>query len=188
MKVVEIIGSPRTNGPSTRISKSFTDHASESGAEVKSYRLNKMQFKGCQSCLACKGKIEECSVHDSLTEVLNAMRDSDVAILSTPVYFWDVAGQYKLFFDRTFSFAKPDFYTNPKPGRLDPGKTAILILTQGAGDDVHQDVPEKYKKFLQYGGYDRVEVIRATSQGMTTDSDAEKYITRARELAQELVN
>ena len=188
MKVVEIIGSPRTNGPSTRISKSFTDLASEKGAEVKSYSLNKMTFKGCQSCLACKGKIEVCTVQDSLTEVLDEMREADVAVLSSPVYFWDVAGQYKLFVDRTFSFAKPDFYTNPKPGRLAPGKTAILILTQGAGKEMHQDVPEKYSKFLGMIGYDKIEVIRAVGQGMSTDSNAEEFITRARKLAQELVN
>ena len=72
-----------------------------------------MNFKGCQGCGACKAEKEKCVVQDDLTQVLEAVRETDVLVLASPVYFADVTAQMKAFVDRTYSFLKPDFETNP---------------------------------------------------------------------------
>ena len=98
MKIVGIFGSPRKNGASARIAYGFLETAQEIGAEIKTYYLNGMKFRGCQGCNACKEKSEICIQKDDLTEVLADLKEADVAVFATPVYYWDVTGQFKCFF------------------------------------------------------------------------------------------
>ena len=148
MKVVAILGSPRKKGASNRITQRFMDTAKDLGSETKTHYLNGMSYRGCQGCDACKNKAEQCVQKDDLTEVLTDLVDADVAVFSTPVYYSDVTGQFKSFFDRTWSFVKPDYMTNPKPSRLEPGKKAVIVVTQGDVPNKHQDVVERYFSFL----------------------------------------
>lgn len=161
MKITHIAGSPRKNGNSMRMARRFLTHAEENGAEIKSYILNQMNFKGCQGCYLCKTKFEKCALEDDLSEVLDRLFDTDLLILSTPVYFFDVSGQMKCFIDRCFSLAKPDYQTNPDPVRLPKGKKLVFIQTQGAEEDRHKDVFEKYIDFFKISGFENVTVIRA---------------------------
>ena len=185
MKVVSILGSPRKNGTSARIAASFMDVARQSGAETKTHFLSGMKYGGCLGCNACKEKSERCVQKDDLTEVLGDLEDADVAVFAVPVYYWDVSGQFKCFFDRTWSLVKPDYITNPEPSRLAPGKRAVLILTQGDVEERHGDVAKRYGHFLRMYGY-RLDVIRAAGLGMEADADVSECAARARELASEI--
>jgi len=53
MKVVSLLGSPRENGNSSTIAKHFCDTAEKLGAEERAFSLNKLNYRGCQGCLAC---------------------------------------------------------------------------------------------------------------------------------------
>ena len=186
MKVVAVLGSPRTNGASNRIAQRFMEIAKDLNSDTKTHYLNGMKYVGCQGCGACKSKSEQCVQKDDLTEVLNDLIEADVAVFATPVYYSDVSGQFKCFFDRTWSFVKPDYRTNPKPCRLAPGKKAVLVVTQGDVADKHRDVIERYFSFLTLYGYE-VSVIRATECGMAPDVDIDNYIDKAGHLAAQIV-
>ena len=122
MKIVCLLGSPREKGNSATIANRFCDTAEKLGAEVSTFALNKLEYRGCQGCMACKTKLDKCILEDDLTEVLEAVRETDVLVLATPVYFWDVSSQLKAFIDRTFSYLVPDFLTNPNRSRLASGE------------------------------------------------------------------
>ena len=101
MKIVCLLGSPRENGNSSTIARHFSAAAEKLGAEVKSFSLNKLNFRGCQGCMARKTNIERCALEDDLTGVPEAVRKTDVLVLASPVYFWDVSSQVNPF--RTIS-------------------------------------------------------------------------------------
>lgn len=163
MKVVNIVGSPRKRGTSTRIAESFTEVMEKRGAEVEKYYLNGMNYKGCQGCEKCHTDKDRCILKDDLAPVLDAMRSAEVAVFSSPVYYSDVSGQFKLFFDRTWSQVSVDYANaNPFTSRLPEGKTAVFILTQGDVDEKHGDIIERYRPFFELYGYD-LKIIRATS-------------------------
>lgn len=182
MKIVAILGSPRRDGASSRIAEAFMDRARKFGCETSTYFLNEMQFKGCQACHACKGRSEVCVLDDDLSTALSALVEADVAVFATPVHFGDASGQFKSFFDRTWSLVKPDFLTNPDPCRLTAGKRALLIVSQGDISDKHRDVVKKYKNFLNLYGY-VVNVIRAVDCGISVDVNVDEQIRDAQELA-----
>lgn len=162
MKIVCLLGSPREKGNSSTIASHFCRTAERLGAQVKIFALNKLRYQGCQGCMACKTKLDRCVLEDDLAAVLDAVRDTDVLVLASPVYYWDVSSQLKAFIDRTYSYLVPDFYTNPVPSRLDPGKKLVFILAQGHPDqNLFTDIFPKFDYFFKMYGFDETRLIRA---------------------------
>jgi len=46
---------------------------STSGAETREFALNKLSYRGCQACYACKKRLDRCGLNDDLTQVLEAV-------------------------------------------------------------------------------------------------------------------
>lgn len=174
MKIVSLLGSPRENGNSSVIAKRVCDTASKLGAEITTFVLNNLTFRACQACMACKTKLDRCAVEDDLTQVLDAVRDADVLVLASPVYFWDVSAQVKAFIDRTYSFLVPDFITNPTKSRLQPGKKFLLILTQGNPDrNSFLDIFPRFDYFFRAYGFTDTRLIRAF--GVSAPGEVESH-------------
>jgi len=162
MKIVSLFGSPRPKGNSTAIAKHFCETAEKLDAEVKIFPLNKLKYRGCQACMTCKTKLEKCVLKDDLAEVLEAVRETDILVLATPVYYGDVSSQLKAFIDRTFSYLVPDFATSSKPSRLAPGKKLVFIVAQGEPDvSRFDDIYPRYEEFFQWYGFNDNHLIRA---------------------------
>ena len=109
------MGSPRADGNSSVLANSFCSAAEKSGAIIKKYQLSELNYQGCKNLFACKTVSDRCGQTDDLTEVLEAIRESDIVLLSSPIYFTDVTGQLKMCLDRWFSFFVPD-YANGRRG------------------------------------------------------------------------
>ena len=144
------------------IAERFCATAQKLGAEVRAFALNDLNFRGCQGCMACKTKLDRCVLEDDLTEVLEAVRETDVLVLATPVYFWDVTSQLKAFLDRTYSYLVPDFMTNPNRSRLPSGKKLVFIQVQGHPDEsMFNNVFPKFDYFFKGYGFSATHLIRA---------------------------
>lgn len=162
MKIVCLLGSPRSRGNSSTLARRFCETAKKHGAEVQTFELNKLHYRGCQGCMTCKAELERCVLEDDLTEVLDAAAQCDVLVMASPVYFGDVSSQLKGFIDRTFSFVGPDYAVNPRPSRLQPGKRFVFIQTQGdPEEDHHVDIFERYSVFFEWTGFGAGRLIRA---------------------------
>jgi len=162
MNIVCISGSPRKNGNSATLIKEIIRIAEDASATVQSYHLNQLSYKGCQACLSCKEKSDQCIVKDDLAEVLTAIRACDLLVLASPVYFGDITSQMKGLIDRTYSFLVPNFMQKDKPSRLEPGKSLIFLLAQGQPDEkMFADIYPKYELFLKIMGFTDAYLIRA---------------------------
>jgi multimeric flavodoxin WrbA len=165
-KVICILGSPRLDGNSTTIAKRFIETTRGLGADIRTFELNRLNYRGCQGCCACKTKLDACALRDDLTEVLEAIKEANVIVLSTPAYMGDIPGQVKCFIDRTYSFLKPDYISNPSPSRVPPGKVALLILAQGAPGEGTSDIISRYESQMKYTmAVGKFHVIHATGVG-----------------------
>ncbi|WP_031481592.1 flavodoxin family protein [Maridesulfovibrio frigidus] len=171
MNVVTILGSPRKKGSSSTLAKQFNETAIAKGATVKTYNLNTMDFRGCQGCMVCKTKQDECVLKDDLTQVLKDIHEADVLVVSSPIYYHSITAQMKTFWDRTYSFLNPDFFNRTDPSRLPAGKKSLLILTQAAPESSHSKVAEEYNYFLNFYGFKENETIRACGLEGHNDAD-----------------
>lgn len=186
-KVVSILGSPRRNGTSSRVAASFTEEAQRLGADIESFNLNSMEYRGCQGCEICHTKLDHCVLNDEGTKVLDSMRTADVLVLSSPVYWGDMTGQFKLLMDRIWSHFDIDYSKDdPYASRIPQGKTVVLVLSQENDDSAHKDVVERYNEMFSMFGFD-VKVIRATNLSMAEKQhDVSVAQTEALELAKKI--
>jgi len=158
MKIVAMLGSPRAQSNSSTLARTLLAAAAELGAETKEYVLNQMDFQGCQGCGGCKTKSETCIKEDELSAALEEIKAADVLVLASPVYFGDISGQMKCFFDRTYSYINPDFTS-----RVPAGKQAVVILVQANPDDKQfEDIFPRYERWLKLYGYHPVHLLRVT--------------------------
>ena len=187
LKIINIMGSPRKNGASSRIARAFTETAAAYDAEITDYPLNSMQYRGCQGCEGCHTRADRCVLRDDLTPVLDDLFAADVVVLSSPIYFGDACGQFKSFFDRTWSLIQTDSAHEGENGsRLPPGKIAVLILSHVDAADAHNDVPQRYAMYLELYGFE-VRIITASGLRLQSNADVDAQITAASSLARELL-
>lgn len=187
MKIVNILGSPRKNGTSARIARTFTETAIALGATVTEYYLNGMQYRGCQGCEGCHTRADRCVLRDDVTAVLDDLYTADIAVFSAPVYFGDTCGQFKSFYDRMWSLIDMDTTANEDSScRLPPGKTAVLILSHVDAGGAHRDVLERYSMYLELYGFD-VRIITAAGLRIQPNTDVGARLNDAAVLARELL-
>jgi len=127
MSVVIVDGGPRKNWNTAQMLAKVAQGALSAGAEVEQFRLYDLQFKGCISCFACKRKgvvLETCAQKDALLPVLQAAYKADALVLGSPVYFGEVTGMMRMFFERLcFPYLghydnKPSFYGREIPAAM----------------------------------------------------------------------
>ena len=182
MKVVSLLGSPRKKGNSAVILNRFCAAAEESGTEVQRFYLNDLDYRDCQGCLICKTKLDHCVLDDDLAPVLEAVRQADVLVMASPVYFWDVSGLLKSFMDRTYSYFVPDFLTNPQKSRLAPGKKMVLILSQTNPDaESYPDIFMRWDHFFKGFGFTGNHVIRGLGMRHAGEVDQHPEVLRLAE-------
>jgi multimeric flavodoxin WrbA len=185
MKIVAILGSPRAKSNSTALARAVLSAAGDKGAETSEFLLNKLTYKGCQACETCKTKLDHCVLKDDLTQVLDAIKEADAVILTSPNYFGEVSGQFKSFFDRTYSFLGPDFAS-----RVKPGKSVVFIFAQGQPSlDAYADVYPRYEAWLTRYGFSQKYLLRMNGP-RPADSVAERadLLEEARKIGQALVS
>lgn len=92
MKIIILNSSPRKNGNTTKLCDAFCEGvaATATRPEITTIFLNELNFKGCQSCFACKlrgsKRYGRCSLNDDLTPVLTAVSDADCIVVASPIY------------------------------------------------------------------------------------------------------
>jgi multimeric flavodoxin WrbA len=190
LKIACLLGSPRPRGNSATISARFLETAAGLGAEIRTFALNQLTYRGCQACFTCKTKLDRCVLKDDLTEVLESVRWADTMVIASPIYYGDVTGQVKCFIDRTYSFLTPDYITNPSPSRLQPGKKLVFVLTQGQSDpDRFAQVFPRYGSIMKLYGFDERHLIRGCGlSANATSAELEPYLRQAEEIAKKILN
>lgn len=113
MKVVVISGSPRIGGNSDVLCDQFIKGAKEAGHETEKINLGKKKLSPCFACYACRNG-GGCVQKDDMAEILEKLVLADIIVLSTPIYFYSMDAQMKMFIDRCLpryrEIKNKDFY------------------------------------------------------------------------------
>lgn len=106
MKVLSLMGSPRKTGNTAKILNKYVEGMKEANdsIELSSYDVTRMDIKGCISCYGCqKGNGSPCILKDEMQVLYDAMQESDVIIMASPIYYFSITAQMKSVLDRTFA-------------------------------------------------------------------------------------
>ncbi|SFM03039.1 flavodoxin family protein [Pelosinus propionicus] len=156
-KILVLNGSPRKQGSTAAMVEEISKGASEQGAEIRSYYLNGMNIKGCQSCYACKGESHRCILQDDMQELYDEIDAASGVVFATPVYMWQMTAQLKQAVDRLYPFLKPDYSSY-----LAPSKKVLLAVTQGRPDtSMFHNYFEHMGKNLSFLGFGNYKILIA---------------------------
>lgn len=103
MNVIAINGSPRKNGNTAVLLKQAMDGAKSQGAETRQIDLYSLNFRGCISCFYCKRKDKPhgiCAVRDELTPILAKLKEADILLLGSPIYYDNITSGMTAFLER----------------------------------------------------------------------------------------
>jgi len=103
MVLTAIYGSPRENGNTDLLLKAFVQGARGQGAEVREIRLRDLSFSPCTECGGCS-ETGCCVLHDDMGMLYPLLEDSDILVLSAPVFFYNLNALSKAMVDRCQCF------------------------------------------------------------------------------------
>ena len=100
MKNLFILGSPRKNGNSETIAKAVASGILQaSGNSVEYIYLNTLSIQPCQGCGGCN-KTGRCVINDDMQKLYTKIDEAHRLFLVSPIYFYSVSAQLKIFIDR----------------------------------------------------------------------------------------
>jgi multimeric flavodoxin WrbA len=127
MKLLVVLGSPRKGGNGETLARKVAEAVEQEGGTVDYIRLNDLNLRPCQGCGGCD-KTGKCVINDDMTAIYQAVDDADRILLVSPVYFYGLSAQCKIFGDR-FQARWSRKYNLKERFRKGEGRRGYLLST-----------------------------------------------------------
>ncbi len=148
-------GSPSEEGITIKLLHEIVSGAESRGMEIKWYNLNEEGIRGCQGCFYCQ-KNEGCIIKDdSLAPMYNDIKHASAILFGSPIYFYDISGQAKIWLDRMFPMVVGMKYKPRYPGK----KIATVYVQGNANVTENEQTISKLNGFFQAFGWQLIDSI-----------------------------
>lgn len=152
-KILVVIGSPRRNGNSASLAKEAAAGAKEAGAKVETIFLQGMNIQPCTACDACRRKLKkDCILKDDMRALYPKMKAADGIVIASPIYWFTVSAQTKLFMDRWYALGGDDGYELA-------GKKFAVVLAYADADPFSSGAVNALRMFQDAFNYLGAEVV-----------------------------
>lgn len=178
MKITVLTGSPRRMGTSTLLADEFIAGAKASGNEVTRFDCAFMNISPCSACDFCLQHEGKCVHDDDMVKIEAAVREADMVVFATPIYYFGMTSYLKHPIDRFYAF---------NDALLKSGKKAVLLATAGDADGwVLDALCVHFAAICRYLGWE--DAARITARGVYERADMEKteYPEMARALGESI--
>jgi len=152
-KVLVMLGSPRRKGNSAILADQITKGAKSAKAKVETIYLHGKTIAPCKACLACQKKNSKgCSIKDDMQEIYLKLIEADAWVIASPVYWFTMSAQTKIFMDRCF--ALPAYHKDPFRG-----KRIAIAMTYGDEDPFTSGCVNALRTFQDAYGYTESNIV-----------------------------
>jgi multimeric flavodoxin WrbA len=154
-KILLVMGSPRTEGNSATLAKQVAGGAEATGAEVESFYLHGMNIQPCAACDECREETgKDCVIDDDMQTLYPKLRRADAVVIASPIYWFTVSAQTKLFMDRWYAFGGPQ-----EEYAALAGKRIGIVLTYGDLDPFVSGAVNALRTFQDAFDYVGAEIV-----------------------------
>lgn len=175
-KIVILNGSPRKNGNTSALVREFTKGAEHAGNTVTEFFLSGMDIHGCKGCFGGHSSRNcPCVQRDDMDKIYPAVKDCDVIVLATPLYYWNMSGQLRTAIDRLFALEEGNGNLLRGHGR----SSALLMAAEGNG---FEDVRLSYDHLLEHLQWKNLGHVLAGGNGAVGDIEGKAELEKAYEL------
>jgi len=179
-KIVILNGSPRKNGNTSALIQKFTEGAESAGHTVTEFFLDQMEIHGCKGCFGGHSSREcPCVQTDDMAKIYPAVRECDVIVLATPLYYWNMSGQIRTAIDRLFALEEGDGNLLRGHGRA----SALLMAAEGNG---FEDVLLYYDHLMEHLRWKNLGHVLAGGNGEVGDIAGKPELEEAYELGRSI--
>lgn len=141
-KIIIVEASPRNNANSTLLAREVASGARSLGARVETIHLHGMDIRPCAACDACQESLEKmCIIDDDMKTLYPRLSEADAIVYATPIYWFTVSGQIKLFMDRCYALT----HMGTEPG--EEGGDSVPVMETSLGG-------KKFGVVMTYGDVD----------------------------------
>ena len=178
MKIIVLTGSPHRQGTSTLLADEFIAGAVSKGHGIVRFDTAFETVGPCRACYYCARHNGECIQKDAMQKIIPEILSSDMIVLVTPLYFFNMTAQLKTVLDRLM----------PQREALQkhPMKSAMLV-TCGSNTDWNMDaVMAQYKTLQQYFPWEDQGVVLAKNVFARKDIEGTSYPSAANALGARL--
>jgi multimeric flavodoxin WrbA len=152
-KVLVILGSPRRKGNSAILADQIAQGAKTEKARVETVYLHGREIAPCKACYACqKENSKGCSIKDDMQEIYPKLIEADAWVIASPVYWFTMSAQTKLFMDRCFALGayRKDAFK---------GKRIAIAMTYGDRDPMSSGCVNAVGTFRDAFGYTESRIV-----------------------------
>jgi multimeric flavodoxin WrbA len=184
-KVLVLLGSPRRKGNSAILADQITKGVKSAKGKVETIYLHGKTIAPCKSCYACQKKGSTgCSIKDDMQEIYPKLIEADAWVIASPVYWFTMSAQTKIFMDRCF--ALPAYQRNPFKG-----KRIAIAMSYGDADPFVSGCINALRTFQDAYGYTKsniVGMVYGSAMNAGEIASNEKVMQEAIDLGKKLVS
>ena len=189
MKILILNASPRRRGITSTLLAELAAGIDKKH-EVEIVRIQDLNMRPCIGCMKCRPDKTCILPQDDAHLLAKSVRESDVLVIGSPVYWGNMPGDLKIFFDRNvplfeYCEAKAIRYI-PKPQLK--GKMGVLIVPVGSPFP-YSLLPSQcwgairsLKTILKAGGV-RIISVHRVPDTFNFDKKSERHLRRMRQIA-----
>ena len=175
--IVVLMGSPRKGGNTDRLVSAFIEGAKTAGKNVTLFHVADMNIAGCRGCNHCFEEKGVCVQKDDAVFILDTLKQAEVLVLASPIYYFSVSAQLKLAIDRTYALLEVGT----------PLKKAALLITCGDNSEKAADgAVAMYKNICLYSNWEDAGIIIATGLHEPGEIDGDASLDLAKALGREI--
>jgi len=179
-KIVILNGSPRKNGNTSALVKSFSEGAESAGNTVTEFFLDSMDIHGCKGCFGGHSDREcPCVQKDDMRKIYPAVKECDVIILATPLYYWNMSGQLRTAVDRLFALEEGGENLLRGHGKA----CALLMAAEGNG---FEDVLTYFDHLMEHLRWKNLGHVLAGGNGDVGDIKGKPELEQAYKLGKSI--
>ncbi len=187
MFVLGLQGSPRKKGNTNYLLTSFLDELGKKGAHTHLIHVAEKNIKPCIGCGNCERKGVCITADDDMSkEIYGLLRQADVVVAATPIYFYNATAQLKALIDRSQTlWARKYKLELTDPGRPDR-KGILLAVGATKGKNLFEGMTLTARYFFDAIGadfhasltYSRIENFGDMKNHPSVAADIDKEVER----------
>jgi len=183
-KILVVQGSPRKKGNSIALAEQIAKGAESVGAAAERIYLHDKNISPCQACYACQRPDSSgCAIDDEMQPIYKKLIDADCWIIASPVYWFTMSAQTKLFMDRCFALQayKKDAFA---------GKQIAIAMSYGDTDTFNSGCVNALRTFqdaFRYVGANMVGMVYGSAEKPGEIKSNQSLMDQAEALGKKLV-
>ena len=182
MLILGLQGSPRKGGNTDTLLASFLEKASQAGAAVKTIQVARAGSVPCIGCGYCETHGTCVITDDPMSmELYGLLREADLVVAATPVFFYGISAQLKVLIDRCQTLWSRKYVYKLKDPLAATRKGLLLSVAASHGrqlfDGIHltakyffDAIDAQFSHALTYRGVESKGAIRH-HEGLAADID-----------------